>query len=931
MNPISHRLHSFVAACSFIAAAASPSVSHAGNVVLFIGNSFTIGPGGDITIPAIFDALANAGGHEDPTTVMCAEGGKDFQYHYESNQSYISQEPWTHVILQNFSTQPTHIGNVTEHMTYGSLLYDSIMANHGDTQVMLYMTWAEAEANSIITGTSTSTTFESTDEMLTELRTNYHALADELTEANPGKLPVRVNPVGDAWNNAGGNLPTTDPDFFDLFGSDNHHGNWYGYYLSACVHYSSIYGESPEGLYPISGLKSMGLNIYSDRAAFLEEVAWRTVVESGLLSQNIQIDFGAEANTTTSTLGDSWNNITSTEGSVDGTVLSGLSTSTGIATEIDLTIVSRFNSSDSSGTGVSALYPDTVSADSLYGNAATYNGESNLTPTIKLSGLEADSAYSFTFYASRAALGENLQTRYTVTGDRVYTVDLDVHDNEDTTTRTGILFPDASGEISIELAPGPDNDSAYDFTSLGALEVDVQPHSELLFTGQPSSLSVEANDTAVFTSSVQSTRSTQVQWYQDGVAIPGATEQSYTIAAATTDLNGSEYTVTVTNGVDSISSTAAILSVLDDLTAPTLLSLGIAGEFAVELTFSETMDAATVTDVSNFQIANRGSLIPVTAVSLSVDGLTATLTLASSVEGHVVLSASSNLLDANGNALADGTVITNAGSIGDSTIYIDFSGSYFVSGVSETWNTISPSASIRAAVGNGTGTPYEFTDDLLASTGISTHIGLVMVDAMTNTNSSGTSDSSAPYPEAAVVDAYYGHGDGLSFDNFVDNGQAVFVFTGLDAGKLYDFTFFASRADVSDNRETNYALSGANSASGDLDAANNITETLTLSGIVPDVSGEITLTVSVGASNNSSYYFYYLNALEIEVRDRDTPILFPPVSFNNGDWVVDWLGDGALWMSTDLAGSWTEVTPTPNPPYVDDGDPSGTCFYRLEY
>ena len=36
--------------------------------VLFIGNSFTIGSGGG-GVPGIFDRLAQAGGHGDPTTV----------------------------------------------------------------------------------------------------------------------------------------------------------------------------------------------------------------------------------------------------------------------------------------------------------------------------------------------------------------------------------------------------------------------------------------------------------------------------------------------------------------------------------------------------------------------------------------------------------------------------------------------------------------------------------------------------------------------------------------------------------------------------------------------------------------------------------------------------------------------------------------------
>ena len=40
--------------------------------------------GGDLTVPDIFDALGNAAGYEDQTTVIRAVGGKDFQDHYEN-------------------------------------------------------------------------------------------------------------------------------------------------------------------------------------------------------------------------------------------------------------------------------------------------------------------------------------------------------------------------------------------------------------------------------------------------------------------------------------------------------------------------------------------------------------------------------------------------------------------------------------------------------------------------------------------------------------------------------------------------------------------------------------------------------------------------------------------------------------------------------
>ncbi|MDQ8208896.1 SGNH/GDSL hydrolase family protein [Coraliomargarita sp. SDUM461003] len=251
--------------------------AQAENKVLFIGNSYTFGAGGTQSVPDIFDALANAGGQEDPTTVMRAVGGKDYKFHYENSSEFIQQEAWTHVILQNYSTQPTHIKNTQDHFDYGTRLYQAIVANNADTQVMLYMTWARAEAHSLISGKSTPKSFASTNEMLEELRSNYYALAEQLSKANPDKLPTVVNPVGLAWKAAGGNLPADAERFIDLFDKDKHHGNDRGYYLSACVHYACIYQASPEGLFTQPEVRALELKISAEEAALLEKAAWETV------------------------------------------------------------------------------------------------------------------------------------------------------------------------------------------------------------------------------------------------------------------------------------------------------------------------------------------------------------------------------------------------------------------------------------------------------------------------------------------------------------------------------------------------------------------------------------------------------------------------------------------------------------------------------
>ncbi|WP_309380197.1 hypothetical protein [Cerasicoccus frondis] len=195
------------------------------------------------------------------------------------------------------------------------------------------------------------------------------------------------------------------------------------------------------------------------------------------------------------------------------------------------------------------------------------------------------------------------------------------------------------------------------------------------------------------------------------------------------------------------------------------------------------------------------------------------------------------------------------------TIYIDFGGTATAAGA-DTWNPFSLSSTVRDSVGNGDGTPHVYTSDLLDSSGASTGIGFTMTDTMSGTNNNGSTDSGV-YPSDATSDSFYGTGDGISFSGFTDNGQGVFVFSNMSVGQTYNFTFYASRMGVSDNRETVYTLDGSNSGSVNLNPAGNIGNTVSLLGIEPTAGGDVTLTVSVGPNNTNGNEFYYVGGVEI--------------------------------------------------------------------
>lgn len=637
---------------------AFPTALQAEDKVLFLGNSFTYGDGGTSSVATIFDRLAIAGGHEDPTVEMRAVGGQNFQFHENdaTSRSMIASMPWTHVVIQNYSTEPTHVGSVANHQSQGTLLYNRILANNAATKVVLYETWARAAVHSMISGTSTATTFASTTEMQGELRTNYRGLLNSLNASYPANPPVTVAPVGSAWENAGGLLPQSHQDFRRLHTTDNYHGNNNGYFLAAATIYATIYGQSPEGLHLHPAFTSLNLAMTVD-PTFLEQTAWETVsgnagirysthpspatvaqnqpvtfsaevrgslpvtvqwfrnglpipgatglsytiphatadlngseytvqvtnsssspfsnaalltvvadseppvaaepvivnattvritfsealaagpaatsgnfsvvyqgrlvpVTSSSLSQDgksvelalatpvtkgfavvvsggvtdlsgnslpsgmvvispapaattppLYFDFGA-AGTTTGAAQDAtrtWNNITPAIGASNIGVLDPLKDSTGANTGARLQMVRRFNDANSNGTTTSTAFPASATQDSLYGNTENWVGLSNIFPAFRLAGLNPQASYSFVFFASRTGASDNRQTIYTVTGAGVSTASLDAANNVNNVATLVAVNPSAAGEILIELSAGPQNNSPYHFTYLGAM------------------------------------------------------------------------------------------------------------------------------------------------------------------------------------------------------------------------------------------------------------------------------------------------------------------------------------------------------------------------------------------------------------------------------------------------------------------------------
>ena len=137
-------------------------------------------------------------------------------------------------------------------------------------------------------------------------------------------------------------------------------------------------------------------------------------------------------------------------------------------------------------------------------------------------------------------------------------------------------------------------------------------------------------------------------------------------------------------------------------------------------------------------------------------------------------------------------------------------------------------------------------------------------DHFCSANTSGVSQTETPLGMPADVSqtALVGYSEG-EFSGLQPQPAATLQFQHLNKSIIYDFTFFASRAGVTDNRETLFTLTGKDTLSVTLDASSNKAETATIFDVCPDDDGCITLTIQAGPNNNDVNKFYYLNALRI--------------------------------------------------------------------
>ena len=418
-----------------------------------------------------------------------------------------------------------------------------------------------------------------------------------------------------------------------------------------------------------------------------------------------------------------------------------------------------------------------------------------------------------------------------------------------------------------------------------------------------------------------------------------------TVAFSATDSDGENITMTALNlpafGTFSSSNGAASL-VLNPVASGTYTMSVIAADGNSgkdTTTFTITVNAnyqPVATPVSNITI-NEGANTNYALSATDQDGngtLVWTLVSAPSFAGVINNGSGSGTLNLHPGFAQAGTYTFTArvsdGTDGVATVSINVTVVDAAPTGEKTYISIKgPSAAAAAPWNNVTGAT---ASNFVNASGVTTTTGLQFVGGVFNAYNQGavTGNNSGVYPDAVIQDYYY-------FGIFGLPETVDFKLTGLTVGSRYNVTLFGSSAwnGAGDNGTTVYTINGVSKS---LYVQFNTQNTVTFSSLLPDASGNITVSMSKQAGTPVGY----LNALVLEkpFDDGTTPVLptnlaaqtlangyislsWKDISYNENNYLV--------YRATSAAGPYTVLNASANnandTAYIDATVASNTTYY----
>ncbi len=206
----------------------------------------------------------------------------------------------------------------------------------------------------------------------------------------------------------------------------------------------------------------------------------------------------------------------------------------------------------------------------------------------------------------------------------------------------------------------PAEDAALQIDNFTAI-ITPAPQTAAVFTADPQSDLVTELRPARLTVGVSGNPPPSVQWYTNGVAVPGATGLTYSVASTPLAFDGISFRAVARNIANStshsVTSAVATLTVNPDLVRPVLLGAVAAGPVQVVASFSERVTALTATNLGNYGLTGPGGALAISNAFLDGSQTNVVLTVASMTPGAVYTLTVSGVRD---QAVAANAVVVNS-------------------------------------------------------------------------------------------------------------------------------------------------------------------------------------------------------------------------------------------------------------------------------
>lgn len=134
----------------------------------------------------------------------------------------------------------------------------------------------------------------------------------------------------------------------------------------------------------------------------------------------------------------------------------------------------------------------------------------------------------------------------------------------------------------------------------------------------PAAVTVAEGDALLLELDAIAAQPTTITWTQNGVLIPGENLSFLRLPRAPATLNGQKIQATVANAAGQLVSATTTVTVTPDVTPPSILAVETGGNpNRLQVTFSEPVEAASATLLSNYQIRIvGGAALPITSATL---------------------------------------------------------------------------------------------------------------------------------------------------------------------------------------------------------------------------------------------------------------------------------------------------------------------------